>query len=564
MTSPFISYARHGEDVVLWRALGTRDGVFYVHVGASDPTRDSATRALYERGWRGMNLEAHPDRIAVFQEERPEDINVAVAVGDRDGAVTLSVPRSPGRPSLGPRAATPGEDDVETIEVPMRRLSTIFAEHSVTGVDVLNVGVGGAEPAVVRGMFAGAVLPTVCVIEGIAAGGDRAAGDEAVALLVENGYTHCMFDGLNHYLTLDESLVAPLSVPANPLDGYVSHALAEATAPAASHADPDPRATRPRSAAPNATHPTLHASERAAPADESEAKPRGLPQASPLPQTSPLPQAVPPSAPADAPRPAGTAPDHRPRGDAGQRTGDRRTRRRSMLLQVLQGGRSSVETPRAHGVLRLGPGLASIPPRDAVTFLYRAILGRDPDPEGLAEWAGHVEAGLPVLHVARHFSDALEAALLPPAKREHIRAEVHRWGIVAAAIELGVDRGTPTFTPGRVAHEVFVRALFEVALQRPPSAEELDIQIQLIGKGATRETLIRSFASHPAARARFLGSPQRGLRARARAHRDRLSYLSTFRQLVHAAESRTIAAIAREAAELPDVSSANAPEREVR
>ena len=49
----------------------------------------------------------------------------------------------------------------------------------------------------------------------------RAAGDEAVRLLLDAGYRHCMFDGLNHYLTVDDDLVDALSVPANPLDNYV-------------------------------------------------------------------------------------------------------------------------------------------------------------------------------------------------------------------------------------------------------------------------------------------------------------------------------------------------------
>ena len=36
-SAPFVSYAQHGEDVVLWRALSeTRNG-FYVDVGAFDP-----------------------------------------------------------------------------------------------------------------------------------------------------------------------------------------------------------------------------------------------------------------------------------------------------------------------------------------------------------------------------------------------------------------------------------------------------------------------------------------------------------------------------------------------
>ena len=66
-TTLFVSYAQHGEDVIIWRALGERAAGFYVDVGAFHPRYDSVTRALYARGWRGINIEPQPDRIAEFE-----------------------------------------------------------------------------------------------------------------------------------------------------------------------------------------------------------------------------------------------------------------------------------------------------------------------------------------------------------------------------------------------------------------------------------------------------------------------------------------------------------------
>src|SRR5690606_19993269 len=104
--------------------------------------------------------------------------------------------------------------------VPVRRLDTLLPEIGLEDVDVLKVDVEGAEPAVIRGL--GTLRPRVCVVEGVAPGIGRAAGDEAVAALVERGYRHCMFDGLNHYLTTDPALVDALSSPASPVDDYVT------------------------------------------------------------------------------------------------------------------------------------------------------------------------------------------------------------------------------------------------------------------------------------------------------------------------------------------------------
>ena len=126
------------------------------------------------------------------------------------------------------RSQAPSRIPASTVEqtaVEVRTLDSIFAEHGITAVDVLKVDVEGAEPAVFAGLDLDAVRPRVIVVEGVAPKVGRQAGDEAVAMLVEAGYKHCMFDGLNHYLTSDPDLAYDLSVPANPLDDYVPHAI---------------------------------------------------------------------------------------------------------------------------------------------------------------------------------------------------------------------------------------------------------------------------------------------------------------------------------------------------
>jgi hypothetical protein len=86
---PFISFAQNLEDVVLHRALMGITHGFYVDVGANSPNEQSVTRAFYERGWHGINIEPalgfHEELIAA----RPHDINLAVAAGDRIGTVTF-------------------------------------------------------------------------------------------------------------------------------------------------------------------------------------------------------------------------------------------------------------------------------------------------------------------------------------------------------------------------------------------------------------------------------------------------------------------------------------------
>lgn len=48
---------------------------------------ESVTKAFYELGWRGINLEPVGESYEKLQEDRPEDINLQVAVGAFEGEV---------------------------------------------------------------------------------------------------------------------------------------------------------------------------------------------------------------------------------------------------------------------------------------------------------------------------------------------------------------------------------------------------------------------------------------------------------------------------------------------
>ena len=75
---PFISYAQNFEDVMLWRALCDMENGFYVDVGAADPKELSDTRAFYERGWSGINVEPLDEYFDKLTQARPRDTNLVV------------------------------------------------------------------------------------------------------------------------------------------------------------------------------------------------------------------------------------------------------------------------------------------------------------------------------------------------------------------------------------------------------------------------------------------------------------------------------------------------------
>ena len=78
------SYSQEGEDLILTRIIGEKKEGFYIDVGAHHPKRFSNTFLFYEKGWRGINIEARPGSKKIFDKIRPRDINVEVPISSED------------------------------------------------------------------------------------------------------------------------------------------------------------------------------------------------------------------------------------------------------------------------------------------------------------------------------------------------------------------------------------------------------------------------------------------------------------------------------------------------
>jgi FkbM family methyltransferase len=231
----FISYAQNGEDVILWRALKEVEKGFYIDVGAADPSDLSVTRAFYEHGWSGINLE--PSRVFFerCQAARPRDLNLNVAASEQPGRLRfLNVPGT-GLSTLVEEVAAAAAARgfaVEPQEVEARTLASICDEAGVGEIHFLKIDVEGAERAVLAGADFARFRPWVVVVEAtVPLSTERnEAGWEGI--LLQAGYQRAFFDGVNLYFVAAEhaDLLPALAVPPHALDDFKPAALAEAEA----------------------------------------------------------------------------------------------------------------------------------------------------------------------------------------------------------------------------------------------------------------------------------------------------------------------------------------------
>ena len=224
-SSGIISYAQNREDILLWRALFDIEEGFYVDVGAQDPTFDSVTRAFYDHGWRGINIEpvtGYFDKLCV---ERPKDLTLQVAVGDRTGWSTLYEFPDTGLSTLveevafGHRAR--GFGDIQR-RMQVVTLASVWKKFVKGEVHFLKIDVEGYEREVLSGMDLARFRPWIILIEATRPFTSINVGEVWERSLLTSRYRFVHFDGLNRWYIAEErsNLKGRFEAPPNIFDGF--------------------------------------------------------------------------------------------------------------------------------------------------------------------------------------------------------------------------------------------------------------------------------------------------------------------------------------------------------
>ena len=223
-----ISYSRNLEDVILQRVLADVEKGCYVDVGASHPVVDNNTYAFYEKGWRGIGVDAL-DYGPLWVERRVEDVFVNAAVGASDGQVTFHIFQETPQISTGSRASLQswrddGRVPDQAVTVAMLTLEGLLEQH-VEGrlVHLLSIDVEGMEKEVLEGIDLRKRRPWVVVLEATRPGTPISEHEGWEPLLLEADYRMAYADGLNRfYLASEQDALRPrFALPPNVFDEFV-------------------------------------------------------------------------------------------------------------------------------------------------------------------------------------------------------------------------------------------------------------------------------------------------------------------------------------------------------
>ena len=172
------SFSQEGEDLLLKRIFEHKKNGFYIDVGAHHPFRFSNTYLFYKKGWKGINLDAMPNSMKIFEKYRPRDINLEIPVGKDGEKLVYYIFNEPALNTFDKnRIEAIVSKSVYTLiremEIQIRSLKSILDEYLPKGqnIDFMSIDVEGLDFEVLKSNDWKKYRPEILLVESLGGGG---------------------------------------------------------------------------------------------------------------------------------------------------------------------------------------------------------------------------------------------------------------------------------------------------------------------------------------------------------------------------------------------------------
>ncbi len=221
---------------MLWRVLSDVESGFYIDVGAAWPREHSVTKAFYDRGWQGINIEPNPEFFSKLEEERERDINLACALSSEKGVANFNIIKGTGLSTLDASIAEDHKKNgwgIEKQEVPVSTLRDVWEEYVPAGriVHFLKIDVEGLERAVLMGNDWRSNRPWIILVETTKPLSVEDNSHEWEPIVLDAGYELVYEDGLNRFYLERDKLYfrEKFRFPPNTFDDFALAEYSEAS-----------------------------------------------------------------------------------------------------------------------------------------------------------------------------------------------------------------------------------------------------------------------------------------------------------------------------------------------
>jgi FkbM family methyltransferase len=191
-----IHFSQEGEDVILDKFFFDKPDGFYVDIGAHHPVRLSNTYKYYLKGWRGINIDAMPGVMQLFNEIRSRDINLEIGIGKSEAVLPFysfeeSTLNTFNEDNIK-RITNSGIKVRKIINIPVMPLYAVLDKYLPGGqtVDFMSIDVEGLDYDVLLSNNWDKYKPKVILVENIDAAIEEVLQSEIHLFLSSKGYRY--------------------------------------------------------------------------------------------------------------------------------------------------------------------------------------------------------------------------------------------------------------------------------------------------------------------------------------------------------------------------------------
>jgi FkbM family methyltransferase len=191
-----VYYSQEGEEIILRRFFNYKNRGFFVDVGAHHPMRFSNTYLLYKMGWRGINIDAMPGSMHLFNRQRKEDVNIEAGISNQNNQLQFYCFNEPALNTFDEKKANQIIQShqyklINTIQVNTIQLSEILDKHvkEKQEIDFFTIDAEGFDLQVLMSNNWEKYKPKVIVVEANLFDINNLASDEITSYLRNLGYS---------------------------------------------------------------------------------------------------------------------------------------------------------------------------------------------------------------------------------------------------------------------------------------------------------------------------------------------------------------------------------------
>ncbi len=163
------SYSMDGEDTEIVKYFDNKKNGFYVDVGSYHPIERNNTMLLYNKGWEGINIDISDFSIKLFDQLRPRDINLNLAVSKNEGEIEMYFQKKLSQLSTIKKEQIKKsfQGEVKIRKIISKTLTSILDESKFANkkIDFLDIDVEGADMDVLESLDFEKYSPKLICIE---------------------------------------------------------------------------------------------------------------------------------------------------------------------------------------------------------------------------------------------------------------------------------------------------------------------------------------------------------------------------------------------------------------